>query len=140
MQAPDGPVDRLISEPAAMVSGSAAWLLSRLLRSPSVVKVLTNAPDRADIAATVDAIHAAGRAHANRPEQERRDNATAPGAVAAQSAADWSTGQAADYLQISRRRAQELASELDGEKIGRAWRIPASAVRAYQRQKAERAA
>jgi hypothetical protein len=133
-------MERFLDEPTAMVSGSAAWLLSRLLRSPHVVKVL-NAPsgglDRAAISATVAAIHCAGRAYESRLDQQRRDNALAPGAIVAES---WTTQHTADYLRISRRRAQELATELDGKRIGRQWAIPAAAVRAYERRKAGRAA
>jgi hypothetical protein len=133
-------VERFVDQPCAVVNGAPAWLLSRLLRSERVTKVLANPQtgvDQADLAAVVDAIHRAGRAHTNRLYQRQRDNAAAPGAVAAQS---WSTAQAAAYLGLSLRRVQELAPELDGQRIGRQWAIPAAAAREYQRQKAERAA
>jgi hypothetical protein len=128
---------RFISEPSAVISGPAAWLLSRILRSPSVVKVLTNAPDQADIAATVAAIHCAGRAYENHLDRRRHDNAVTPGAVVPQC---WTTEQTATYLGLSLRRTQELAPELDGRRIGGRWLIPESAVRGYERTKAGHAA
>ena len=121
-------MEKFISEPSAVISGAPAWLLSRILRSPSVVKVLTNAPDHADIASTVTAIHAAGRAYENRLDRQRRDNAVTPGAVVPQC---WTTEQTATYLGLSLRRVQELAPELDGERVGRRWLIPAAAVHEY---------
>jgi hypothetical protein len=135
-----GDMDKYITEPVAVIGGGAAWLISRVLRSPAVAKVLANAPsglDRADIAATVTAIHAAGRAYENRLDRERRDNADRPGAVVPQS---WTTEQTATYLGLSLRRTQELAPELDGRRIGGRWLIPAVAVQSYEQQKAERTA
>jgi excisionase family DNA binding protein len=131
-------VERFVDQPCAVVSGAPAWLLSRLLRSERVTKVLANPQtgvDQADLATVVDAIHRAGRAHENRLNQRQRDNATASGAVTAQS---WSTKQAADHLGMSQRRVQELAGELGGARVGREWRIPEVAVREYQQRKVDR--
>jgi hypothetical protein len=52
------PPDRYIE--GALVHGSSAWLLGRILASPGVATVLRNPPgwvDRAELAATVAAIH-----------------------------------------------------------------------------------
>jgi hypothetical protein len=129
-------VEKFISEPSAVISGAPAWLLSRVLRSERVTKVLANphtGVDRADLAAVVDAIHRAGRAYANRLDQQRRDNADPPGADVQQS---WTTKRAAEHLEISQRRVQELAAGLGGRRVGREWRIPEVAVREYERTKA----
>lgn len=125
-------------EETALVSGAPAWLLSLVLSSSRVVTVLANPPtgvDRADVAATIAAINRASRAYINRLEVQRRDNATTPNEGMPQSAT-WTTQQAATYLQLSRRRVQEIASELGGERVGREWRLPEMAVREYAERNA----
>jgi hypothetical protein len=132
-------VDRLITEPTAKVSGGAAWLISRVLASENVAKVLARPPagvDTADVEATIAAINAAGRAWETGVTLRQRDNATALSATMAHSAANWTTAEAADYLKISRRRAQEIAADLGGTRIGRHWVIPAVAVRRLAEQRA----
>ena len=124
-----------MDQPCAVVSGAPAWLLSRVLRSERVTTVLANphtGVDRADLAAVVNAIHRAGRAHANRLDQQRRDNADPPGADVQQC---WTTKRAAEYLEISQRRVQELAGELGGTRVGREWRLAEVAVRQYGEQR-----
>jgi hypothetical protein len=131
--------DGFIDAPAALIDGGAALFISRVLASPGVKKVLEHPPawvGRGDITAAVRALYLAGKAFENTFTALERGNRTTSGAVAEQC---WSTQRTADYLRISRRRAQELAPELDGKRIGRQWAIPAAAVRAYERQKAERA-
>jgi hypothetical protein len=96
--------------------------------------------ERDTIADAVTAIDLAGFAFETSLTARERGETVTLGAVAAQSAGDWTTQQTADYLRISRRRAQELAPELGGKRVGRQWAIPAAAVRTYERQKAERAA
>lgn len=131
---------QFIGVPTAMVSGASAWLIARILRSPNVIKVRTNPPsglDRADIAATVRAIHEAGRAWENSLALQQRDNAVALSAVVPHC---WTTQQTAMYLRLSLRRVQELAPELGGRRNGRQWLIPAAAVRAYEQQRAGNAA
>lgn len=132
--------EHFIDEPSAIISGAPATLLSRLLGSPYVVKVLAHSPSGVDpneLAAVLDAIHRAGRAHENRLDQQRRDDAEPLGAVMPHC---WTTEQAATYLGLSARRVQELALELDGQRIGRRWLIPETAVRCYKQTKAGNAA
>jgi excisionase family DNA binding protein len=124
-----------VDQPCAVVSGAPAWLLSRVLRSERVTKVLANphtGVDRADLAAVVNAIHRAGRAHENRLDRQRRDNADPPGADVQHC---WTTEQTATYLGLSLRRVQELAPELDGERVGRRWLIPAAAAHEYSERR-----
>jgi subtilisin family serine protease len=89
-------MDRLISEPTAQVSGGAAWLISRVLASANVAKVLSRPPagvDTADVAAEIAAINAAGRAWETDLTLRQRGNATALSAAMAQSTAldpNWS--------------------------------------------------
>jgi Helix-turn-helix domain len=132
-------MDRLITEPTAQISGGAAWLISRVLASENLAKVLSRPPagvDRADVAAAIAAINAAGRAWETDLTLRQRDNATALSATVPQSATTWTTAEAADYLKISRRRAQEIAANLGGTRIGRHWVIPVVAVRRLAEQRA----
>lgn len=126
-----------MEQPCAIVSGSAAWLLSRLLRSPDNRRVLDNPPtwiERDDVADTVTAIHLAARAFAA-PTALERGKAATVGATVAQSASNWTTQQTASYLRISVRRTQELAPDLGGVRVGRQWLIPATVVRLYAEQR-----
>jgi hypothetical protein len=135
-----GDMDKFITEPTALVSGSTAWLLSKVLHSPTVIKVLVNAPasvNRADLNATVAAIDAAGRAWETGLCLQKRDNAITPSAVVQHCL---TTEQASDYLKLSVRRVQELAPSLDGKRIGRRWMLPAAAVREYEQRKTSPAA
>jgi excisionase family DNA binding protein len=133
----DGRMDKLISEPSAIIGGSAAWLLSRVLRSPDIRRVLDNPPgwiERGDITAMVTAVDLAARAFVASQPAPRRGKMTPLGAVVPES--EWSTRQAAEYLGISRRRVQELAEELGGQRVGqRQWLLPEIAVREYERRK-----
>lgn len=127
--APLIPPERYIDS-GALVRGSSAWLISRILNSPAVAKVVTSPPrlvDRAELAATVAAIHQASRAFETSVTALERGNETTAGAVAPQS--EWTTKQAADHLRMSQRRVQELAAELGGRKIGRQWLLDEVAVR-----------
>jgi hypothetical protein len=128
---------RFISAPSAIIGGSAAWLLSRLLRSPDIRRVLDNPPswiERGDIADAVTAINKAAKAFvASQPAPTRGQMATL-GAVVSES--EWTTHQAAEYLGISQRRVQEIAPELGGQRVGqRQWLLPEIAVREYERRK-----
>jgi hypothetical protein len=110
---------------AAIVSGAPAWLLSRIMRSPNVKKVLSTPPlwvDRAEVAAAVDAIHRAAKAFETASGALERDDGT--------------VRRAADYLGLSERRVQERAIELGGRKVGRQWILDEVAVRQeYQRRR-----
>lgn len=128
-------------ESAAIVSGGAAWLLSRILSSPNVNKVVTHPPgwlDRAQIVETVEAIHQAGREFEARSAAPERGNSTMSSAVVVQS--EWTTEQAAAYLNLSARRVQEIAPQLGGTRTGRRWRIPAIAVLEYGERRRNEAA
>lgn len=138
MQAPDGRMEpRFIGEPAAVIGGPAALLLSRILRSPHIRRVLDTPRDwieRDTIAATVTAIDLAGFAfEASLTARERGETITV-GAVAAE--CHLTTKETADYLRISLRRAQELAPELGGKRIARRWAIPAAGAKAYAERRA----
>jgi hypothetical protein len=134
---------RFISEPSAVISGPAAWLLARLLRSPDVARVLACPPswiERGQVIDMVTTVDLAARAFEASITAPKRGESTSLGAVVAHSAADWTTKETAEFLTISVRRAQELAPDLGGRRAGRQWRIPATAVRAYEQRKAKRAA
>jgi hypothetical protein len=132
-------VSRFIGYPAAVVSGGPAWLLSKILRSPSVAKAISHPPiwlDQAELTATVAAIHQAAKAFdtaaVTAPE---RETAAITRAVTLESNSEWTVRRAADYLRLSRRRVQELASKLGGRRIGRQWILDGVAVREFARQR-----
>jgi hypothetical protein len=136
--APLIPPERYI-EAGATVCNSPALLLSKILRSPNVSTVLSNAPswvDRADLHAQVAAIHRAAAAWKSRSTALEREDADVVGAVMPESAPGWTTKRAADHLGMSQRRVQELAPELGGTRLGREWRIPEVAVhREYEKRR-----
>ncbi|MFZ0118107.1 MAG: hypothetical protein WAL99_01380 [Pseudonocardiaceae bacterium] len=132
---------RFVDEPCAIVTGAPAWLISRLLRSPDVATVLNNPPswiDRAEVTATVTAIHLAGRAFVAPPSALERGNQPTSSAVAAES--ELTTRETAERLCLSQRRVQEIAAELGGTQVDRRWRIPEVAVREYERTRTGKAA
>lgn len=132
-----------ISEPRAVIGGPAAWLLARILASPDVARVLACPPSwiqRGQVIDMVTAVDLAARAFEASQTAPGRGEKAHLGAAVAQSAADWTTREMAEYLRISVRRAQELAADLGGRRIGRQWLIPAAGVRAYEQRKVERAA
>jgi hypothetical protein len=133
-------VSRFIGYPAAVVSGGPAWLLSKILRSTSVAKVISHPPvwlDHAELTATVAAIHQAAKAFAMTATAPERETAALTCAVTLESNPEWTVRKAADYLQLSRRRVQELASQLGGRRIGRQWILDEVAVREFARKRRE---
>ena len=127
-------------ESAALLSGPAALVVSRVLRSPHVVTVLANLsgwlhPYRSEITAAVQAVHRAAHAWESTPLAVEREDAIEAGAVDAES--PWTTERAAALLQLSRRRTQELAAGglLGGHRVGRQWILDEAAVREYQRNR-----
>lgn len=129
-------MSRFVEQPAALVSGGPAWLLSRILPSREVVKVLSRPPpwlDRADVAATVAAIHRVAKELNPPPTALERDTATLVGAVTPES--PWTVRRAVDHLQLSVRRVQELALDLGGRRVGRHWLLDEVAVREFARQR-----
>jgi hypothetical protein len=136
-------VDKFIGQGSAVIGGPAAWLLARILASPDVARVLACPPswiERGQVIDMVTAVDLAGRAFETLLTARERGEKTHLGAAVAQSAADWTTRETAEYLRISVRRTQELAADLGGRRIGRQWLIPAAGVRAYEQRKVERAA
>lgn len=131
------PPDRYVE--GALVHGSSAWLLSRILASPGVATVVSNPPgwvDRAELAATIAAIHtAASRFDTASSAAHEREDAALLGAVTPQLDPAWTVRRAADYLGLSDRRVQELAAELGGRRVGRAWILDEVAVREYERRR-----
>lgn len=128
-------------ESAALLSGPAALVVSRVLHSPNVVTVLADLPRwlqryRSEIHAAVEAVHRAARAYESGVAALEREDVVVSGAVRAHSDQHWTTRQAADHLRLSRRRVQELASaELGGRKVGRQWLFDEVVVREYQRHR-----
>ncbi|MGH3546833.1 MAG: helix-turn-helix domain-containing protein [Pseudonocardiaceae bacterium] len=129
------PADRYI-EAAALVAGCSAWLFSRILRSPNVAAVLASPPswvDRAELNATVSAVHRAGRTFEAAATAPEREDATMVGAVVPDCPSAWTVARAAEFLRLSPRRVQELAAaELGGTRIGRVWLLDEVAVREYE--------
>lgn len=126
---------RLIGADTALVAGGPAWLISRMLASPHVARLLNHPPawiERGHLTDTVMAIDLAARAFEVSLTAPERGNEAPLGAVAGQS--DWTTREAANYLGMSQRRVQELAGALGGRRVGREWRLPAAAVRKYEKQ------
>jgi excisionase family DNA binding protein len=130
---------RLIGAQTALVSGPSAWILSRILRSPDVRRILANPPawiERGDLADTVMAIDQAGKAFEVALSALERGNEAPLSAVMPQS--EFTTRQAAERLGLSQRRVQELAALLGGRRVGRQWRLPEAAVREYEKQAGRR--
>lgn len=140
--APLIPPDRYI-ESGALVCGSSALLLSRILRSANVATVVSNPPgwvDRADLHAQVAAIHRAAEAFETASSAHERESATPLGAVTAELDTGWPVRRAATYLGLSPRRVQELAPELGGRRAGRRqWVLDPVAVRHEKKRRAEAA-
>jgi hypothetical protein len=134
--------DRYIE--GALVHGSSAWLLSRILASPGVAAVVKNLPqwvDRVELAATIAAIHkAAQRFDTASSAAHEREDAALLGAVMPESGPDWTVRRAADFLGLSERRTQELAAQLGGRKIGRQWIFDDLAVRHEHERRRQAAA
>lgn len=131
-------------EHGALISGSGAFLLSRLLRSPQVVAYMRSAGwlggDDFDLA--LAAIHTAGRAWEATINLPRRDNARVS-VHSLSNPATMSIEDAAGLLGLSVRRIQELAQSgsLEGQRIGRRWILDEVAVRReYERRQRQHAA
>jgi len=135
------PPERYIE--GALVRGSSSWLLSRILASPGVATVVDNPPrwvDRAELAATIAAIHTAARRFDTASAAHEREDAALLGAVTPQLDPAWTVRRAADFLGLSERRVQERAAELGGRKVGRQWILDEVAVRQEYQRRRQRAA
>jgi hypothetical protein len=137
------PESHLITEPTALISGTAAFLLSRLLRSPQVTAYIRSAGwvggDDFDLA--LAAIHAAGRAWETTINLPQRENARA-NVRSLSNPATMSIEAAAGHLGLSVRRTQELAQSglLEGQRTGRRWVLDEASVRNYQHHHQKRTA
>jgi excisionase family DNA binding protein len=130
---------RLIGAQTALVAGSSAWLLARILRSPDVRRVLTHPPvwvERGDLTDTINAIDQAAKAFETALTALERGKTATLSAGTAQS--ELTTREAANHLGMSQRRVQELAAALGGRRVGREWRLPEVAVREYEKQAGKR--
>lgn len=132
---------RFVSEPAALIGGPGAYLLSKLLKEPPVAAFIRDARwlHGPDFDLAVAAVHAAGRAWQATVDLPRRGNAVR----FERSAADcttmnpMSTKQAAEHLDLGIRQVQELAKSgrITGRRVAGRWQLDPSAVRAYHQQK-----
>jgi hypothetical protein len=123
----------------ALVSGASAHVLDRVLRSPSVRRVLGNLPPflRAEVEATARAIHMPAEVYEALPVSSERSGETA----ICETAACWtpqegvSTRQAAELLGVSRRSVQQLAAAGLGRWVAGRWQLDETAVREYGRSR-----
>jgi excisionase family DNA binding protein len=122
-------------EHGALISGSGAYLLSRLLRSPQVAAYIRGAGwiGGDDFAAAVHAINAASDAWQAGLELQQRQNARRyelPDSCCAMMTVE----EAAECLNLSIRRVQKLAQEgsLTGRRVGRRWELDSGSVQAYR--------
>lgn len=126
-------MSRFIDAPSAVVSGSAAFLLSRLLKAPPVTAYMAAARwvHGPDVERTLHAIHRAARAWEASLE---RENAAPDRTVCPDSR--WTVEQAAEHLGLSRRRVQELARAgwFTGRREGRRWVLDEASVLDYHRR------
>lgn len=127
---------RIITEPAAIVAGSGAYLLSRLLRSPSVLAYIRNAGwlHTDDFGEAVHAIHVAARAWETSISLPQRENARA-NEIPGRYHGILTVEESAEELSLSLRRVQELArsGRIAGRRVGRRWELDRSSVIAYRK-------
>ncbi|MGH3511651.1 MAG: helix-turn-helix domain-containing protein [Pseudonocardiaceae bacterium] len=134
----------VITEPAAVISGSGAYLLARLLKAPPVTAYVRSANwlHGDDFAAAIRAINAASdawQATVNLPERhnDRR------GERSEQHCGTLTVMQASEHLDLGPRQVQRLAQagRIDGRRIGGQWALDQKSVNIYQRRhQQERAA
>jgi hypothetical protein len=136
------PESHLITGPAAVITGQAAFLLSRFLRTPQVTECMRSAGwlGGDDFDAALAAIHAAGRAWESTITLPRRDDARVS-VRSLSNPATMSIEAAAGRLGLSIRRTQELAQSrlLEGQRIGRRWILDEASVQSYQHHHQKRA-
>jgi excisionase family DNA binding protein len=128
---------RFIEYPAAVVTGPEAFLLSRVLKAPSVVAFLRRARwfHGGDVQAMLEAIDRAARAWESRLTLAQRHTALRSDPLPAHSR--WTVEQAAKHLGLSHRRVQELARAgwLTGKREGRRWGLDEASVLNYQHRR-----
>ncbi|MGH3573383.1 MAG: helix-turn-helix domain-containing protein [Pseudonocardiaceae bacterium] len=128
-------------EHGAIVSGSAAYLLSRLLRAASVTSYIRGAAwlHGDDFGHAVHTIHQAARAWQLGVELGQRDNAPRHEPSHSEHGTI-STDEAAGMLHLSRRRTQELAQQghITARRNGRSWELNSASVGVYQRHQQQK--
>jgi excisionase family DNA binding protein len=132
----NGVEDAAVYVEGALVTGHAAHVMDRILRSPNVAAVLTNLPQplRSEVLATASAISRAARAWERLPLSPERSDETPLGEIEALSVARselLTTKQVAEQLGVSSRRVQQLAAGGLGSFVGRQWLFDQDVVRAY---------
>lgn len=124
-------------EHAAIVSGSGASLLSRLLRSPQVTAYIRGAVwlHGDDFGHAVHAIHEAACAW-DTTNNLRERNTAIRCERSVPDCATMNTEEASQQLGIGERRVQQLAQRgcITGHRVGGKWRLDTRAVTAYQQQ------
>ncbi|MGH3781252.1 MAG: helix-turn-helix domain-containing protein [Pseudonocardiaceae bacterium] len=133
MRRGSGPV--VIIEPVVIISGAPVYLLSKLLSAAPVVAFLRCARWTAndEFAATLRAIHEAGRAWQAVVELRERNNAVRC-ARPVSGRATMSIEEASERLGIGERRVQQLAQSgrITGRRVGQRWQLDQVSVAAYQ--------
>jgi excisionase family DNA binding protein len=137
------PDQNLITETTALISGPAAYLLAKLLKSPPVTTYIRGAGwlHGPDFEQAIRAINAASDAWQTHLDLGRRQ--TADARVQSPHSCDTMTiEQASETLQLSRRHTQRLAQEgvITGRRVGRRWELDARSVTAYQHRQQQRTA
>jgi excisionase family DNA binding protein len=131
-------LSRFIAEPSAIVGGSAAYLLSRWLRTPSARTSMRAAQwlHGPDVTAALAAIHEAGRAWAELRERNDVIRCELPDP----NRATLTVEEASERLGVGKRRVQQLthAGRITGRRVGCRWVLDSTSVRAYQQQHAEK--
>lgn len=133
-------LSRLVSQPTALIGGSTAALLARVLDSPRVRAYLAAArwAHGEDMDAAIAALRAAGREWEMSLHLPQRD--TSPRSRSDPQHCAWTVEQAAEHLHLSIRRVQELAREnsIEGRRIGQRWELDPTSVAAYQHHRQQK--
>jgi excisionase family DNA binding protein len=131
----------LITEPAAIVGGPAAFLLSRFLRSGPVIACMRTARwfGGPDVAEALHAIHEAGSAWETNIELRERNDVVRcelPGP----NLGTLTVMEASDRLGIGERRVQQLAQRgrITGHRVGGRWQLDQQSVNIYHHQRQQK--
>ncbi|PZS14117.1 MAG: hypothetical protein DLM60_19655 [Pseudonocardiales bacterium] len=128
---------RFVSEPTALVSGSGAALLARLLTSPQVRAFRATAgwTHGGDIEEAISSIVAAGRAWETSLDLAQRDTATRRGLVYP-TCEMLTVEESSERLNLSNRQIQHLArsGRITGRRVGRRWELDVRSVTKYQKR------
>ncbi|MDQ2880487.1 MAG: helix-turn-helix domain-containing protein [Actinomycetota bacterium] len=129
----------VITEPAAIVAGSAAALLSRWFRTPQVAALMRASPwlPGPDVAEALRGIHQAACAWEATVELRER-NTVVRHELPGPNHATLTTEEASQRLGIGPRRVQQLAQRgrITGRRVGRKWELDVRSVYQYQQKRA----